>query len=78
METGSVLENEHFMVCFLAEMYKMSTLPVTFLFRFMFQLSNRLAGFDENCYEFFTVGKYPYMVRTAVCVLLGISPASEV
>ena len=48
----------------------MSTLQLTFLFTFMFQLSNRLAGFDENCYEFFTVGKYPNMVRTLLfCVI---------
>ena len=30
----------------------------------MFQLSNRLAGLNENFYEFFTVAKYPNMLRT--------------
>jgi len=32
----------------------MSTFQVTFLFAFMFRLSNVLAGFNENYYEFFT------------------------
>jgi len=51
------------MVCFYAEKHKISTLPVTFLLVFMFQLSNCLTSFKENCYEFFIFGKYTDMVR---------------
>jgi hypothetical protein len=63
MGAGSVLTDEHFMVCFCAEKQKISTLPVTFLLVFMFQLSNCLASFKENCFEFFTFGKYPNIWR---------------
>lgn len=44
---------------FYAERHKMSTFQVTFLFAFMFRLSNVLAGFNENYYEFFTFCNTP-------------------
>jgi len=46
MGTGSVLKNEHLMVC-LCWKAQMSTFQATLLFAIMFQPSNRLAGFKK-------------------------------
>jgi hypothetical protein len=63
MGTERALKNEYFIVCFYDEKYKISTIQVT-LFVFMFRLWNYLAGFNKNCYEFFTFERYQNMVRT--------------
>jgi hypothetical protein len=70
MGTGSVLQNEYFMVCFYAERHKESKFQVTFLFAFIFELSNRLAGFNENCFEYFTVGKHPNLMRAVIFLVI--------
>jgi len=64
MGTGSVLKNEHFTVCFMLKGIKFRHFRSPSKFVFLLQLSNRLASFNENCYEFFTFGKYPNLVRT--------------